>query len=318
MTYSFDYKLNTIRLYFDRNKSNRLIKEILEIQNIVRSTLYSWIKNKDEIIEYNKNKTKKKNKRISKISDDCKNYIINYVNEYKQFQMKKLLKSISKKFKVKLTKQTIYNILKDNKISNKRVKINHYPHSEDKLKQSKHIVNEKLKEEEYDVISQDESGLYLYTQNNYGWSKVGTECEIKGENKANMKKFSLAMAISRHKIVGFTLNKGSFNGRTFNKFMMEKVIKNNKENKKYILDNAKIHHAILLNKKIKDNCIYNIPYHSKSNPIEMYFNSLKKYLNTIYIKSMANLRRHINIFIKKTTPNELNNYFDKAFSYLKN
>ena len=132
-----------------------------------------------------------------------------------------------------------------------------------------------------------------------------------------MKKFSLSIAINRQKVIDFTLSKGSFNAETFNKFMMCKVKKNNIENKKYILDNARIHHAKLLNKEIKDNCIYNIPYHSKSNPIEMYFNSLKKYLNTIYIKTISSLRRHLNIFIKKTTSTELNNYFDKAFSYLK-
>jgi transposase len=317
MTYGLDYKLNTIHLYFNRNNHNRKIKEILEIQNIVRSTLYYWIKNKDTIMEFTKNKIKTKIKRISKISDECKNYIINYVLQYKQFQIKKLIKSISKKFKVKLTKQSIYNVLKDNKISKKRVKVNHYPHSKSKLEQTKQSVNTSLEKEEYNVISQDESALYLYTNNNYGWSKVGTECEINGKNKANMQKFSLAMDISRNKVVGYTLRKGAFNGATFNSFMMGKIKRNNKENKKYILDNAKIHHAKLLSKEVKEKCIYNIPYYSKSNPIEMYFNSLKKYLNTIYIKSMSSLRRHLNIFIERTTSKELNNYFDKAFSFLK-
>lgn len=50
----------------------------------------------------------------------------------------------------------------------------------------------------------------------------------------------------------------------------------------------------------------------------MLFNTLKKYLNANYIKSESSLRRHINIFIKNITPNELNNYFNKAFSFLTN
>ena len=38
--------------------------------------------------------------------------------------------------------------------------------------------------------------------------------------------------------------------------MMEKVVSKNKNNKKYFLDNAKIHHSRLLNKQIKEKCIF--------------------------------------------------------------
>ena len=174
---------------------------------------------------------------------------------------------------------------------------------------------EDLEKIEYDPISIDESAVYLCTHGNYGWSKKGTECEIKGKTK--IKKLSLALAISRKKVVGFTLRQRSFNAKTFNKFMMEKVRKNNDKNQKYFLDNAKIHHAKILNNKIKTNCIYNIPYYSKFNPIEMFFNSLKRYLNSIYVKSISSLRRHISFFIQTVNSIELTNYFDKAFSFLK-
>ena len=318
MTYSNDYKINTIRLYNDRIKFNFSVKNIIKIQNIARSTLYSWINNKNDIVLNNKIKNKKKNKRFGKITPECKKYILDYVSEHKQFQMKKLLKHISKKFKIKLSKQSIYNVLKDNKITNKKVKFNEYPFTDEILKKSKNNLIEKLKKENFDVISQDECGIYLLTNNKYGWSKIGTECELKGQNKSKMKKFSLALAITKKKVVGLKLIKTSFNAISFNNFMMKNVKKNNNENKKYFLDNARIHHAKLLNKEIKDNCIYNVPYYSKFNPIEMFFNTLKNYLNTIYIKSEASLRRHINIFIKNIKENELNNYFNKAFSYLIN
>ena len=49
MTYSKDFKLNTIRIYKNRKNLNFRIRNILEINNIARSTLYDWI-NKEDII----------------------------------------------------------------------------------------------------------------------------------------------------------------------------------------------------------------------------------------------------------------------------
>ena len=56
MTYSKDYKLNSIRLYRNRKNLNLSIPNVLILQNIVRSTLYRWIKYEDNI----KNNIKKR------------------------------------------------------------------------------------------------------------------------------------------------------------------------------------------------------------------------------------------------------------------
>jgi transposase len=317
MTYSNDYKKNAIRLYNNRQTHNFIIDKILTIVNISRSTLYTWVSNQNEIFTNPKNKIKKR-KKYSQITDECSQYIINYVDEYKQFKIKKLIKKINKQFNISISKHTIYNVLKKNKITNKKIKENHCPYNDTLLKEKKHILNKQLNEIEYNPISIDESGFYLYTNNNYGWSKIGTKCIIPGKNKMYMKKYSIAFAISRKKVIGYTLKSGAFNAKSFNKFMMSKVLNNNPHNQKCILDNAKIHHAILLNKKIKDKAIYNIPYCSQYNPIEMFFNTMKQYLNSVYIKSESSLRYHINLFIKKVNSIELNNYFNKAFSFLNN
>jgi hypothetical protein len=65
MAYSNDYKINTIKLYNDKIKFNFLINGILKIQNIARSTLYSWINDKNNIIKYHKLKLKRKNGKIT-------------------------------------------------------------------------------------------------------------------------------------------------------------------------------------------------------------------------------------------------------------
>lgn len=73
----------------------------------------------------------------------------------------------------------------------------------------------------------------------------------------------------------------------------------------------------VLKKKIKESIIFNVPYYSKFNPIEMYFNTLKRYLSQNYIYSMSSLGKHI-FFISETTSIELSNYFSKAYGMLKN
>ena len=244
---------------------------------------------------------KNKRKRYSKITDECKQFILNYVNEHKQFKIKILSKCIRRKFKFSVSNQSIYNTLKDNKITNKRIKENHYNHSENKLNEHKKAVDEKLKNENYDVVSIDETSIYINCRNNYGWSKKGKECEIKC--KPAITKYSVVFTITKDKVVGFTIKSGAFNGKYFNKFMMQHVVSKNNKNKKYFLDNAKIHHSRILNKQIKNNCIFNIPYCSKFNPIEMYFNTLKRYLSQNYICSMSSLRRQINFFISRKVCN---------------
>lgn len=307
MTYSKDYVNNVIRIYNNRQKRNMTIAEILELQNISRFSLYNWLNNNPKIIH------KRKKRKNNKITPESTHFVIEYVKIHKQFQMKKLLKAIRRKFKFSLSRNSIYYILKNNNFTNKKTKENHYPYNNNKLKKQLIETVNILEKENYNVGSTDESGLYFYTKGKYGWSLKGTECEVKGHVK--VQKISLAMSISKDKVLGYTLKKGSFNAKSFNKFMI-KVNNQNTSIKKF-MDNAKIHHAKCLNQKIKESIIYNVPYYSKFNPIEMYFNTLKRYLSQQFISSMSSLRRHIDFFIFKTTSIELSKYFSKAFNMLK-
>ena len=111
MTYSKDYKLNTIRIYKNRKNLDFKINDILKINNIPRSTLYEWVNKENTISSLSKNKRK----RYSKITDECKQFILNYVNEHKQFKIKILSKCKRRKFKISVSNQSIYNTLKENK-----------------------------------------------------------------------------------------------------------------------------------------------------------------------------------------------------------
>ena len=67
------------------------------------------------------------------------------------------------------------------------------------------------------------------------------------------------------------------------------------------MDNASIHRSIKFNKSIKENnikVIYNIPYHSKFNPIEYFFSILRKEIQDKKCKNEKDINDCINNFIK--------------------
>lgn len=314
MAYNNKYKQQVLKIYHNRNnnKFKINIEQILYIYNIARSTLYEWIKNKNDIM----NDVKKKRKKIyKKLNDNIIQYICNYIDEYKQFKIKKLKKCIQKKFKISISKQSIYDVLKNNNYTYKKTKENHYPYDNEKLKKEINNVKDNLGSVNYDTISIDETAFYLNTKASYGWSKKGSECEIKSLMK--LTKYSMCTAISNNKVIHCTIKKGNFNAKSFNNFM-RRVDKKNKENKKYFLDNARIHHALLIDNNIKNKFIFNVPYFSKFNPIEMYFNTQKRYLANNNVTSIYKLKRLVNIFSNNITSIELAKYFNKAFNMLLN
>lgn len=313
MTYSNDFKKHAINIYNKKSINNMSLTQILTLLNISRSTLYEWIKNKNIICSTNTKKAKKA-KRHGKIKDNHKRFIIDYVSEHKQFQIKKLLKIFSRKFKMTICKQSVYNVLKEHSITNKKISENHYPHNNDIKKESflntlKQIDNVNNSSNN-DLVFVDEFGYKLHTMSKYGWSKKGHKCEVNG--KMHSKNISVIMSISKNKCFSFIAKYKSIKAVNFNKY----IKKIHSPSNKYFMDNASIHKAKVIDETLKNNFIYNCPYYSKFNPIEMFFNTLKCHLNKKYITSLSQLKYHINNFIKCAPIDSYKKYVDKSYSLL--
>ena len=310
MTYSNDFKKHAINMHKQKNVNNMTLKHILVLLNISRSTLYEWIKNENMICSINN----KKVKRQSKINDTHKNFIINYTSEHTQFQIKKLLKAFARRFKMTICKQSVYNVLKEYSITNKKISENHYPYNNDTKLES--FLNTKKQIDEVNNSSKnkfvyvDEFGYKLHTRSKYGWSKKGHRCEV--NNKMYSKNISVIMSISKDKCFSFMAKNKSIKAINFNKYIKKIHTPSNK----YFMDNATIHKAKIIDETLKNNFIYNCPYYSKFNPIEMFFNTLKCYLNKKYITSLYQLKYHINNFIKGTPIDSYKKYIDKSYSLL--
>jgi len=313
MTYSIDFVKHILRIYKNKNKQNTMIKDILETANIARSTLYEWVNKSDTLINCKKRNKILRNKNI-KVSEKCSNMIINYMSQNKNHSsIKKLKKIIKRTCKINISKSHIYNVLKDNKITNKKIQEDHCPYSDKVLKEKLIIVKNQVDNANGNVIYIDESSVEISIKKKYGWSKKGKRCVIKNTCGKHFR-VSLLLAITKYGCLDYSIKKGTFNAKTFRKFLKYKL--KNGLGCKFFMDNAKIHHAKILEQDLKDNIIYNVPYHSELNPIEMVFNTLKSYLKTINVNSVKTIRKHMNIFMSQINKISLEKYVQTSYNMM--
>lgn len=261
--YPLIFKINVIKCY----KSNKYtIKELLSIFNISRGTLYNWVK----LYDNNELGEKKKYNKVSKYTNDVKEYICDYVLRKINFDCNKLIRLINKRFGIDSKKSMIYNILKDRKISRKRIKVKTRICKKLELRKKKKELQKQINTiKKENIISIDESSIDMHTHSQYGWSKKGNPIEV--QKIKQRKRFSIISAISIKKIINTKIVKGSVNAEIFTEFIKE-VVDKIKDNKVLFMDNARIHHSKIFKAYsgiIRNKVIYNVPYCSELNPIEM-------------------------------------------------
>lgn len=104
MTYSFDLKIRAAESYLNKY-TNR--KQILKIFKISAGVLYKWISLYKKGLLVNK-----QTKRKSKITLEMKEYIRNYKKNRTNFDYRKLIKIVEKKFNISISKSSLYEVLK--------------------------------------------------------------------------------------------------------------------------------------------------------------------------------------------------------------
>jgi transposase len=125
-----------------------------------------------------------------KINDEIIKFILNTVEKNNVITSKEIISLINKNFNLLISESSIYNILKKNKITYKRVTIKTNPYTEEEEKETldniKYILDEL---EPNNIISYDEISV---TNNEYpvfGWSKSGEKCIVK--NRINTPEFRI-------------------------------------------------------------------------------------------------------------------------------
>jgi len=277
---------------------------------VSRGSLYNWISRYAE----NRLQPNKCGPKI-KITKSIQQYICNYVLRRTIFKYQLLQKQINKKYSITISKSTIYNVLKTNKVSYKRIKSKPvYKTFTKHMNDKRQFRSKVLPINENDIISIDECHFDNTLIPIYGWNHKGKEI-IKNNYVRVRERYTLICAISTSSIVHYEIIKGSANGEIFTSFMKTLTNKLRKP-MNILLDNARIHHYNKVKTLIASTnhkLLFNAAYSPEYNPIEHLFSQLKSKiriqnlngikLKSSLIKSLSNVKsEHLHNYFIKSLP----------------
>lgn len=310
MTYSNDFKLQVLKCV-DKGEST---EDIIRFFGIRKQTLYNWINTRiqPKII-------KKKDRKV-KIIPEIQKYIVAYVSKKVNFDRKKLIGSVNKKYGISINKSSIYNILKKNNITKKYVdKKMVAPHQEKLDEQIKFFLEEIENFPYKNIISVDETSIDSHIGNNKGWSKKGTR--ITQLKKSPRVRYTAISAVGYSKVLYTKIILGSSNSYHFLSFI-KKIITKLSSTQKYliILDNCSIHKAAIvtefINKQKNIKFVYNVPYSPQSNPIEFVFKDIKAFLKKHKI-TPTNIIKYTKDAFKNINGKNIKQYFNHSLNFYK-
>ena len=312
---STDLKLKAVKYY---KKVNNYTK-VCNIFECSERSLKRWV----ERYNQNENVERKNRKQGSyKVKKEHIKFIKDTLKKNNIIHMKQLHQLIINKYPtLKISRQYLSDIIRDNNITRKRATFTHFPKT-----YKGQIRNEKQELKDFfevikqykldDIISIDETSISTSLSFNYCRNSLGKRCIIKSNNNFKFKKFSLLVAIDNKKCISYKLyDNGSVNGNRFNEFL--KDLCSNIKNKLIILDNGKIHKTEETKNIIKNSgnyLLYTCPYHPRLNCIEQWFNQVKHYMKIYKSNDFTELNSNLKKSINNINKDNYKNYFIYAYN----
>jgi len=312
---STDLKLKAVKYYKQVNNYTK----VCNIFECSERSLKRWV----ERYNQNENVDRKNRKQGSyKVKKEHIKFIKDTLKKNNIIHMKQLHQLIINKYPtLKISRQYLSDIIRDNNITRKRATFAHFPKT---YRGQIRNENQELKDffkviKKYkldDIISIDESSVSTSLSINYCRNSLGKRCIIKSDNNFVFQKFSLLVAIDNKKCISYKLyDKGSVNGERFNEFL--KDICKNVKNKLIILDNGKIHKTEETKNIIKNSgnfLLYTCPYHPRLNCIEQWFNQVKHYMKIYKSNDFPELNSNLKKSINNINKDNYKNYFIYAYN----
>jgi len=304
------YQTDIINIAIKKYNDGYFIKRISHELNVHVQTLYVWFKLYKNLID-TRIKIYSDIKKIKK-RELFKNDILIYVEKNNGCGLIDIYNNINKK----LSLSSIYRVLKDNKITHKKINNQIVFKTEEKIIEERILFSKNININDIDnAIYIDESSFCCNDLKRYGYSMKGTKIKIM-KHKKSRERYSLLMAISNKKIESYKIIKGSVDSIIYLDFYKENT--QLFKTKQVYQDNARIHHAkIVKNYCIENNIdiLYNPAYSPDFNPIECVFSKLK----TLYRKlEHNNVIEEIKSVINKITESDLINCYDYSKKYIIN
>lgn len=315
---SVDFKSSAVKHYLENNKS---MDNVCHIFGCAKSSLKRWV----DRYSGTKNLTRRNRVPIAyKINKDHMNHLLSLLKKNEQITMSELLVRMKEKFpNFDITPQHLGTVLRDNNMTRKRTRHEHFPKERykkpiDKMEEMNAFYSAIQKYPLEKIICLDETSVGSGLKPTYSRCYLGKRCIIKTDNSFVFKKFTLLVAINNMKCVGHILyEKGGMTKERLYEFL-EKYVFSKVKNYLIVLDNAGSHN----NQYIKDaitksgnQYLYAVPYTPKTNsPIEQFFNQIKHTMKkNRTVENYEQLNTSVLNAIQKVKPENYRNYFQYAY-----
>ena len=331
----FIYSENDFQLQLEKLKNKNLIKltknEEEYLRNLINEiSIFHSLKNNEQFIEINANMYDKINnfKKIDTSSDQLAKYIKEKIlsnNSRIGISCRKLAASYTKDTGNPVGKSTIQKIIR-HKLGYrylKTVKKSNYLASDSGVCSCLVFIKIVVKAliQGFQLIFVDESSIESNNTHYHCW-RMTDEHIFFGNSKKE--KINLIAAINKSSVIYYELNDSNTSSDIFLNFMKKlKQQIDSKIKSKYliILDNFSGHKTPALleyYQKEKINVIFNVPYCSYFNCIELLFRALKKYLYDSLYNTKNDLINDVNNFLENNKlENTLTlNYKETMMEYL--
>jgi transposase len=246
-----------------------------------------------------------------------------YITEHPTSFLKELTTVMRNKFDdFDVTEQWLGKVLKVNEITRKHVRKYHSPY----YRYGKVVDRSQLKSRFYDkvkeyplnhIICLDETAVQLFMHRNYARCSIGERCSITTTSNTVLKSYTLLVAISSSKVVGWKLyEEGGTNEERLIDFVNQFITSKYRDHL-VIMDNAPSHRKETVKQAIEKNSnklLKSIPFYPRSNAVENFFSQLKHYMRDEKIKTFQELSDTIKKVIDTKIPvKSLENYFKFAY-----
>ena len=313
-----DFKLSAVKFYL---KNKQSMDKVCGIFDCKKSTLKDWVH------KYKKQHNITRNNRTPfsyKIKKEQVKTAINLLKTNEQVTMNDLSLHLQDKYKdFSITPQHLGSILRDNNQTRKRTRHKHFPLKRrniptNQAKEMSDFYETVKKYPLHKIITLDETSVGAGLYNNYSRCFLGKRCFYKTSDNFVFKKFTLLVAISNSKCVGYELyEKGGMKQERLLEFF-QKYIFGKYKNHLIIMDNAKSHNNNLMKEAITksgNEVLFAVPYTpDTNNSIESYFNQIKGYMKKHRnVTNFEQLSNNVKQSIDQVKPSNYKNYFEYAY-----
>ena len=314
---SEDYKITAVKFHLENESS---FVNTCKIFKCSERSLKRWI----EKYKTQHNITRNNRAAVSyKITQEHVKDALQLLKENEQITMNELQYQLQKKHKtLDISPQHLGTIIRENNKTRKRTRHSHFPN----IRYDKPIFKQTELSKFYSgiskypinkIISIDETAIRPVMMNEYSRCELGRRCVFKTNDTFMFRKYTLLVAISNSKCIGWTMfEKGAMNKERLVEFMKEYIFRKYKDHL-IVMDNAGGHRNNYVWDAITESgnqYLHSVPYTPVTNPIEAFFNQVKHYLKqNKSVLRYNELNKSVENAIAKVKPENYKNYFNYAY-----